>query len=221
MVSIALDGPSGSGKSTVSKIIARKLGFMSVDTGALYRSVAYFMQKDNIDFMNESEVSSYLKNMNLKIRNNDGKQQILFGDHVLDKELRTPSVTEISSIIAKYSCVRNFLLEIQREFAKDYNIVIDGRDIGTVVLPNADVKIFLTASPEVRAKRRLNQMVSNGIKAEYSEILEAINKRDYEDEHRKIAPLKMATDAILVDNSDYDLKQTVDKILTIIKEKIG
>ncbi len=221
MISIAIDGPSGSGKSTVSKVIANELGFMCVDTGALYRAVAYFVEKSGIDPENEQAVLECLKKIDLKVKNNFAKQEIILKGKVLEKELRTPGVTKISPIIAKYECVRKFLLGFQRELAKNHDTVLDGRDIGTVVLPNADVKIFLTASPEIRAKRRFEQMRANGIDADYDNILESIRRRDHEDKTRKISPLKKADDAVLVDSSNYDLDQTINKILDIIKEKIG
>lgn len=221
MISIAIDGPSGSGKSTVSKIIANELGFMCVDTGALYRAVAYFVRESGIDPENEQAVIECLKKIDLKVKNNFSKQKIILKGKLLGKELRTPDVTKISPIIAKYEYVRKFLLGFQRELAKTNNTVLNGRDIGTVVIPNADVKIFLTASPEIRAKRRLKQMRANGINVDYDNILKSIIRRDYEDKTREISPLKKADDAVLVDSSNYALDQTINKILDIIKEKIG
>lgn len=221
MVSVAIDGPAGSGKSTISKIIAQKLGFVHLDTGALYRAIAYFIDKNNADFNNENEVKKCLKSANLKVEKSDAEQKILLSGKVLSSELRSLNITKISSKIASYRCVRDYLLNFQRDFAEKQNVVMDGRDIGTVVLPNASVKIFITASPEVRARRRLEQMLKSGENPDYNEILDAIKKRDYEDAHRKIAPLKKADDATLLDNSNMNLNQTVESVLSIIKERIG
>lgn len=219
MISIAIDGPAGSGKSTVSKILAQKLGFVYLDTGALYRAVAYFIKKNDIDFESETEVEKSLKDIDLQIQNSTKTQKIILNEKTLNSELRSLDIAKISSKIAAYKSVREYLLNFQRSFAKNRNVVMDGRDIGTVVLPDALVKIFITASPEVRAKRRFEQISGDGEKPDYEEILTSIKKRDYEDTHRKIAPLKRADDAILVDNSDMDLNQTIENVLDIIKER--
>lgn len=221
MISVAIDGPAGSGKSTISKIIAQKLGFVHLDTGALYRAIAYFIDKNGIDFTGENEVEKCLKDIDLKVEKGAEEQKILLNGKSLTNELRSLNVTKIASKIASYKSVRDYLLDFQRSFAKTQDTVMDGRDIGTVVLPGATVKIFITASPEVRAKRRLAQMSKNDKNSEYEEILSAIKKRDYEDTHRAIAPLKKADDAILVDNSDMGLNQTVESVLNKIKERIG
>lgn len=220
MISVTIDGPAGSGKSTISKIISKKLGFVHLDTGALYRAVACFIKKSNIDFENENDVKKCLKDINLKIKKVGSEQRILLNEKDLKNELRSLDITKIASKIAAYQSVRDYLLNFQRDFAKFQNVVMDGRDIGTVVLPQASVKIFITASPEVRAKRRLEQILKNGENFDYREILDSIKKRDYEDTHRKIAPLKKADDAILIDNSDMNLSQSVESILSIIKEKV-
>lgn len=219
MISIAIDGPASSGKSTVAKIIAKKLGYVHIDTGALYRAIAYFIHENNIDFKNESAVKECLKGIALEMKEKKGVQRTVLNGKILGDEIRNLEVTKISSKIASYACVRDFLLNIQRDFAKTHNVIMDGRDIGTVVLPNATVKIFFTASAEERAKRRFNQVGSNS-GTSYEEILEAINKRDYEDTHREIAPLKRAKDSIYFDNSEYTLEQSVEKIMKIIWERI-
>ena len=220
MISVAIDGPAGSGKSTVSKIIAKKLGFVYLDTGALYRAIAYFIDENNIDFGSENEVKKCLKNIDLKIENSGEEQEILLNGKALSGEIRSSSVTKISSKIAAYKCVRDYLLEFQRSFAKNQNVIMDGRDIGTVVLPNAPVKIFITASPEVRAERRCDQLLKSGEKPNYQEILNSIKKIDYEDSHREIAPLKRADDAVLLDNSDMGLNETIESIINIINERV-
>ena len=219
MITIAIDGPSGSGKSTISKIIAKKMGFINVDTGALYRTIAYFFLENKINYKEKSEVLKNLNNISVSLKNENFSQTIFLNGVDVTQKIRTNEISMLSSEISVIPEVRQFLLKLQRDIAEKNNIVIDGRDIGTVVLPNADVKIFLTADPKVRAKRRYNQLISKGQSTTFDEILELINKRDYNDIHRKISPLKKANDAILVDNSNLNQQDTVYKLIEIIKKK--
>ena len=219
MITIAIDGPSGSGKSTISKIIAKKIGFINVDTGALYRTIAYFFLENKINYKEKSEVLKNLNNISVSLKNENFSQTIFLNGVDVTQKIRTNEISMVSSEISVIPEVRQFLLKLQRDIAKENNVVIDGRDIGTVVIPNADVKIFLTADPKVRAKRRYNQLISKGQSTTFDEILELINKRDYNDIRRKISPLKKADDAILVDNSNLNQKNTVDKLMEIIEKK--
>lgn len=220
MISIAIDGPSGSGKSSISKVLAKKLGFISLDTGALYRTIAYFLKNRKINYEDENTVAQNLQDININLRYLNSNQRVFLNDKDVTNVIRSEEISMISSRISAMPCIRNYLLEFQRNMAKKHNIIMDGRDIGTVVLPNADVKIFLTASPEVRAKRRYLQLIESGEKAEYNAIVADVIKRDFNDTHRKISPLKQAKDAIFFDSSKYDFEQTVDNLLKIIKERI-
>ena len=220
MISIAIDGPSGSGKSSISKVLAKKLGFISLDTGALYRTIAYFLKNRNVNYKDENSVTQNLQYINMNLRYLNSSQRVFLNDKDVTNDIRSEEISMISSHISAMPCVRNYLLEFQRNMAKKHKIIMDGRDIGTVILPDADVKIFLTASPEVRAKRRYLQLIESGEKAEYNAIVADVIKRDFNDTHRKISPLKQANDAIFFDSSEYDFEQTVDNLLKIIKERI-
>lgn len=221
MISIAIDGPSGSGKSSISKCLAKKLGFVHVDTGALYRTIAYYLCKNNVDYSNSEKVCENLKDIDIKVKFSNNNQNVfLNGVNVTDK-IRSADISIASSRISSMPLVRKFLLDLQKDIAKENNVIMDGRDIATVVLPNSEVKIFLTASPEVRAKRRYNQMVADDPKINFSDVLKNINERDFNDTHREISPLKISDDAVVFDNSDLTFDQTVNSILKIIKERIN
>lgn len=216
-ISIAIDGPAGAGKSSVAKVVAKKLGFVYMDTGALYRAVALHVLRSN-DPQNTIDT---LDNIDLKISIVDGQQKIFLNSEDITEKIRTPEVSSMASKLSAKPKVREFLLDMQRDFAKKYNVLMDGRDIGTTILPNATLKIFLTASPEVRAERRYKELCEKGQNISLENILSEINERDYRDEHRDISPLRKADDAILVDTSDLNFDQAVHTIITLIQERIG
>lgn len=221
MVSIAVDGPAGAGKSTVSRGVAKTLGFIYVDTGALYRTVALGMLRGNVNTDSVADVKEQLKNLKVEIKYVGAEQRVfLNGEDVSDK-IRTNEISMLASKVSAYSPVREFLLFLQRDLAKTNNVIMDGRDIGTVVLPDATVKIYLTADAEDRANRRYKELLERGEKADYAEILADVNRRDYNDMHRDIAPLRQAEDALLVDTTGNNLEQSVELMTKIIKEKLG
>ncbi len=220
MFSVAIDGPSGAGKSSISKAAANQLGFIHVDTGALYRALAFTALKSNINIHDEILLKKLLDSTKVEISFIDGEQSVLVNGENVSGKIRSEEVSMGASNISKIPIVREFLLGLQRELAKKNNVIMDGRDIGTVVLPNANVKIFLTASPEKRAERRYKQLLEKDEKKEYNDILEDIIKRDYQDSHREIAPLKPAEDSVLLDTSDLSFDESVDAIKNLIEEKL-
>lgn len=220
MINIAIDGPSGAGKSTISKAVAKELGFIHIDTGALYRTIAFYLSDNQIDVNNEEAIKAALDDIKIQVCIEDGLQKIYLNNKEVCEELRQPNITKIASDVSKLPIVRDYLLEIQRELARENNCVMDGRDISTVVLPDATVKIFLTASPEVRAERRFNQQKEMGIIEDYDKILDDIKKRDYNDSHREIAPLKQAPDAIKIDSSKVDFDEVKNICKKLISERL-
>ena len=219
MIAVAIDGPAGAGKSTMAKKAAAELGFVYVDTGAIYRAVGLACIKKGIDEGNKNAVEKLLQEIDISIVFLNGEQHILLNDIDVSEEIRTENVSMAASTVSAIPEVRKFLLDLQRNFAKRDNVIMDGRDIGTVVLPNAQVKIFLTASPEIRAKRRVLQLAEKGEEADYATVLTDIVKRDYNDTNREIAPLKPAENAVIVDTSNMTLEESVKKISEIIKER--
>ena len=220
--SIAIDGPAGAGKSTLARQLAKEIGFVYVDTGAIYRTVGYHMSLMGIGPKDTDGVTRLLDDVNLDIRYDEaGVQRMILNGHDVSDEIRTPQMSQVASLISAQPVVREVLLDMQREVARQHNVVMDGRDIGTVVLPDANVKIFLTASAEVRAKRRTDELIAKGQKANYEKILQEIQQRDYQDTHRPIAPLKMARDSVKVDTSELNIEQVVETIRKIVSEKTG
>ncbi len=218
---IAIDGPAGAGKSTIAKRLAKELGYQYVDTGAIYRTVAYFMDLWGVSPKDVDGVQRYIDELTIGIEYDaDGLQHMIMNGMDVTGEIRTQEISQKASLISAHAVVRDVLLDMQRDVAKQYNVIMDGRDIGTVVLPKADVKIFLTASAEVRAKRRTDELIAKGQKADYDTILREIQQRDYQDTHRQIAPLKMAKDSVKVDTSEMDIDGVVDAIRKIVGEKI-
>ena len=221
-ISIAIDGPAGAGKSTIAKRLAKELGFYYVDTGAIYRTVAYFMDLLDISPKDVDGVSRYIDELTIEIEYDaDGLQHMIMNGMDVSEDIRTPEISKKSSDISAHAVVRDMLLDMQRDVAKKHNVIMDGRDIGTVVLPRANVKIFLTASAEVRAKRRHLELQAKGSKDSYEKVLSEIQKRDHNDSTRAIAPLKQAKDAILVDTSELDIDGAVAAIRAIVLEKTG
>ena len=220
--SIAIDGPAGAGKSTIAKRLAKELGYYYVDTGAIYRTVAYFLDLLGVSPKDVDGVERYIDELTVGIEyDEDGLQHMIMNGMDVTGDIRTQDISQKASLVSAHAVVRDVLLDMQRDVAKVHNVIMDGRDIGTVVLPKADVKIFLTASPEVRAKRRTDELIAKGQKANFEQILKEIQQRDYQDTHRPIAPLKMAKDSIKVDTSELTIDEVVDTIREIARKKIA
>ncbi len=221
MINIAIDGPAGAGKSSLSRLLAGKLEYIYVDTGALYRAVG--LKFSNLGFTTElkGDIAAVLADTALDIRFIDGTQRVFLDGNDVSDDIRTPAASMMASAVSAKPEVRAFLLDMQRDLAKRNNVVMDGRDIGTVVLPDADVKIFLTADVKVRAERRLKELLEKGQEVTFEEVLEDMKTRDYNDSHRDIAPLKQAEDAVLADTSELDFEGSLELLLKIAKKGIG
>ena len=220
-ISIAIDGPAGAGKSTIAKRLAKELGYCYVDTGAIYRTVAYFFDLWGVAPKDIDGITRYIDELNITIEyDEDGTQHMIMNGMDVSGDIRTQDISQKASLVSAHAVVRDVLLDMQRDVARKHNVIMDGRDIGSVVLPKADVKIFLTASPEVRAERRTKELLAKGQKAVYETVLKEIVQRDYQDTHRPIAPLKMCRDSIKLDTSNMTIDEVVAEMRRIVKEKI-
>ena len=218
---IAIDGPAGAGKSTIARRLAKELGFYYVDTGAIYRTVAYFFDLWGVSPKDIDGITRYIDELTIGIEYDDeGVQHMIMNGMDVTGDIRTPDLSQKASLVSAHAIVRDLLLDMQREMAEKHNVIMDGRDIGTVVLPKATVKIFLTATPEVRAKRRTDELIAKGQKADYNKILKDIQQRDYQDTHREIAPLKMARDSVKLDTSELDIDDVIAAMKEIIARKV-
>lgn len=221
MINVAIDGPVGAGKSTIAKECAKRLGFIYVDTGALYRTVGLYCKRNGIEISQENSgnIENAIKSgLKLEIKLENGTQLVFMNGENVSEEIRLPEVSMLASAVSAIPCVRSFLLDTQRKVAKENNVIMDGRDIGTVILPDAQVKIFITAKPEIRAKRRYDELIAKGIDAKFEDVLNDLNTRDYNDSHRAEAPLKQADDAVLLDTSDFDFEQSVCAVINLIEK---
>ena len=218
-IAVAIDGPAGAGKSTIARAAAKALGFIYVDTGALYRSIGLNAIRNSVDLADTSAIEKSLEGMKVDLAfDAQGAQIVLLNGEDVSSLIRTPEVSMSASKVSAVPKVRAFLLDLQRNMAKTQSVIMDGRDIGTVVLPDAEVKIFLTASPEIRAKRRFDELIEKGQEVKYEDVLADVIERDYNDSHREIAPLKPAEDSKLADTSGLTLEESIDLIINIIKE---
>ena len=221
MVSIAIDGPSGAGKSTLARSAAAELGYLYVDTGAIYRTIGYYAHANHIDPKDEQAVASALPQVRVELTyGDDGLQHMLLNGQDVTKEIRLPEISLCESAVSAHPGVRAFLLEMQRELARTHNVIMDGRDIGTVVLPDADVKIFLCADVETRARRRCLELEQRGTPKPFDEVLREMEQRDYNDTHRAAAPLRPADDAIMIDNTDMDFAASLELLLDVIRGSV-
>ena len=219
---IAIDGPSGAGKSTLARRAAKEFGFLYVDTGAIYRTVGLAAYRDGIDCHDESAVSQILPQLDIRMGyNNAGEQRMYLNGEDVSDEIRAPEISICASDVSSLPAVRAFLLEMQRRTARENNVLMDGRDIGTVVLPDAELKIYLTASAEARAQRRLKELLDKGVETNFEDVLRDIEYRDYQDTHRETAPLRRAEDAVLLDTSDIGLEESCELLFRTIHEKLG
>ncbi len=217
MINVAIDGPAGAGKSTIAKAAAKALGYIYVDTGALYRTVALGAVRAGV-LESDDGIAALLPSLLVELKFVDGSQHVYLNGEDVSDLIRTPEISMGASKVSAVPAVRAFLLDLQRDLAKKNNVIMDGRDIATVVLPNAQVKIFLSATPECRARRRYKELVEKGQTVTYEEVLADVNRRDYQDSHREIAPLKPSADSIMADTSELDLQQSTDLIINIIRE---
>ncbi|MBQ1965330.1 MAG: (d)CMP kinase [Clostridia bacterium] len=221
MINIAVDGPSGSGKSSLAKAISNQMGILYLDTGALYRAIGYTCLNRIGEDFTEEQVCSILPGMTVDLRYQDGVQHVFVNGEDVSGQIRTQPVAMAASKVSAFPPVRSFLLDLQRNIAAGNDVIMDGRDVGTVILPNADVKIFLTADPSVRASRRVGELAQKGIQADFETVLQEVIQRDHNDMTRAVAPLKQAEDATLLDNSQLNAEETVAAAMQIIRSKLS
>lgn len=221
LINVAIDGPAGAGKSTVARGAAKELGYIYVDTGALYRTVALAAQRKNV-LGDVNGICDMLPGITVELKFDDeGEQRVYLNSEDVSSLIRTPEISMAASSVSQIPKVREFLLELQRSIARENNVIMDGRDIGTVVLPNADVKIFLFASPECRAERRYKELIEKGQDVKYEDVLKDVNDRDYQDSHREIAPLKPTDESVMADTTGKALPESIEMVVSVIKEKIN
>lgn len=219
-ISIAIDGPSGAGKSTLARRLATTLRFLYVDTGAIYRTIAYYAYANHLDPADEAAVLAALPNICIELRHDaEGLQRMILNGEDVTDAIRLPQISQYASVVSAYPGVRAFLLEMQRDFARKGSVIMDGRDIGTVVLPHADVKIFLTASPEARARRRCLELEQRGTPEPFDQVLSEIQQRDWDDSHRETAPLRQAEDAVVVDTTELNFEESLAALLAVVRGK--
>ena len=221
MIRIAIDGPSGAGKSTVAKAVAARLGIIYVDTGALYRTIGYYVKSKGVNPKDSLAVTALLPEISIKVKYENSVQCVYLNGENLGEKIRTPEMSMYASAVSAIGSVRQFLLETQKSIARENSVIMDGRDIGTVILPDADVKIFLTASNEARAQRRCLELSQKGIEASYENVLREMKERDDNDKNRSIAPAVAAPDAVLLDNSDFEFEDSVAAVLGIIEKTVN
>ncbi len=220
MINVAIDGPAGAGKSTVAKAAAKELGYIYVDTGALYRTIALNAVRNGV-IDDTDKIIKMLDNTVVELKHIDGVQAVYLNGEDVSALIRTPEISMGASKVSAIPKVREFLLELQRDIARKNNVIMDGRDIATVVLPNADVKIFLFASPECRAQRRYKELIEKGEQLKYEDVLADVNQRDYQDSHREIAPLRPSEDSVMCDTSELNLEESIEAVVNIVKENIA
>ncbi len=220
MFAVAIDGPAGAGKSSVAKAAAQELGFIYVDTGAIYRTIALYVLRQGVDPHQAPAVEALLPQVQVSLEYTQQGQKMLLNGEDVTALIRTPEVSMATSACSAIPAVRAYLLQLQRDLAAENNVLMDGRDIGTVVLPHAQLKVFLTASPEERARRRVAQLEKAGQQADYASILRDIQQRDYQDSHRETAPLRPAEDAVLLDNSSYTFEESVRRLVALVRERL-
>ena len=217
---VAIDGPAGAGKSTIAKLVAKEMGYIYVDTGAMYRAIALYLLRREVSADDESAIASLINDISVEIKYQEGAQQVWLNGENVTTKIRQEAVGNMASATSVYSCVRSKLLSLQQDLAAKTDVIMDGRDIGTCVLPNAQVKIYLTASVKTRAQRRYNELQEKHVTCDINDIMKDIEERDYRDMHREISPLKQAEDAILVDSSNMTIQEVVNCIVSHCKERM-